>query len=126
MKTPTGAVHPCTLTENELRWVVHFLDEAGDQLGRMSCNDFEIEDTPQNREMLFNVEQWNSGGSDWEGFTLTHGELDCPNFTIPHYLAERLRGWVPPLHKWEAECERMRLAKIAELEEQLARLKESG
>ena len=69
------------------------------------------------------MEQHNSQGRDWSGFHVQGGKLWCADFSIPGYLAARIRGWSPPSGAWADECERMRLEEIAHHEAELKRLR---
>lgn len=48
---------------NKTEWTIlaQLLEMAADEFGNHGCNDFELPNTPENREFMERMELWNSG-----------------------------------------------------------------
>lgn len=73
------------LKEQELKLIVDFLDVLGDKLGNAGCNDFELEDTPDNRALIAKAALYNDPKATeedqepmvYDGKLLTQDTLIC-------------------------------------------------
>lgn len=77
------------LTSNKLRLIAQFLTEYADRLGNDTCNDYSLLDTPENRQILADMEQWNCpyNPEEWVDPIVDGDSLLTRNYFLCGYLA---------------------------------------
>lgn len=69
------------------------LEMASDEFSNHVCNDFELQDTPVNRELVLAAEKRNDGlDHDASELNIYNGNICTQDFFLMHYCADVLRG----------------------------------
>ena len=80
-----------TLSDTEATIVKRLLNMASETYGNHGCNDFSLEDTPEHRKLLADMDRWNSPDpDDWHEPEPYMGSLNTSDFFIMGYFAHRM------------------------------------
>ena len=84
----------CDLKPNELTLIAGFLDDYGSRLANDGCNDFELDDTPQNRALVGAAMKWNdpTDQTDPTDLFLHDGKILTHNSMLVGYLRSLVLG----------------------------------
>ena len=77
-------------TKAELHLLDEMLDYASNEMSNAGCNDFELEDTPENREIVTKAEQAMMG-DDFEGVSIYKGKILTNDNLLVDYLRDRIK-----------------------------------
>lgn len=80
------------LTPNELKLLDEFIDNYTDYLTDNTCNDYDLNDTPENREIALAAErrQRSPYGENERSLRISGGKIHCSDFVILRELRWRL------------------------------------
>lgn len=71
-----------------------FMDHYSDRLACDGCNDYELEDTPETREFMKMMHEWNSDDPDEQfdpEFQCRDGKIYTSNSFVASYLSHLLK-----------------------------------
>lgn len=77
------------MTKNDRAVLDRLLQDLSDRYSNAGCNDFELEDTPDNRELVKTAE---SLCDAFDGFRLSRGKLCTVDWMVVAELRKRLEG----------------------------------
>lgn len=77
------------LKPEELALIAEFLDDYGNRLGNDGCNDFELDDTLENRALVKAAMKWNDPTDPTDPF-LHDGKILTHNSMLVEYLRSLL------------------------------------
>lgn len=79
-------------TKHKLALAAKLLEEASDEFGNHSCNDYQLENTDENWKLICEAEQWNNPRQkDMEPRPPLNKKIDTADFFIMSYLAHFLK-----------------------------------
>lgn len=71
-----------------------FMDQYADRLGNDGCNDYELDDTPETRELMEMMHKWNCPDEDEvfdPEFQCRDGKIHTSNSFVAAFLAHLLK-----------------------------------
>jgi hypothetical protein len=72
-----------------LKLASELLKMAADEFSNHGCNDFELDDTPENRELIINM-QTEGGWDDPKEVRVHDGKIFTTDWGLMRYLAKKL------------------------------------
>jgi hypothetical protein len=83
------------MNAHKLKLVIGFLEELSERYGNDGCNDFEMEYTPENLEIVTAAEK-EAYGIHAQPPSVEGGKIHTTNFLVLDYVIEQLKGAATP------------------------------
>ena len=79
------------MNKTELNLIIEFLNELSDRFGNDVCNDFELNDTPENRRLVKDAELYCDMHE--RELSIHNNKITTTNFILVDYLKRKLRDF---------------------------------
>ena len=73
---------------NDLKHIAKLLKMAADEFGNHGCNDYAIENTPENQQLVIDLETWNDSNFDVSTLEFKGEEIYLMDWFLMSYFAD--------------------------------------
>jgi hypothetical protein len=81
------------ITDAERKAFIRLMEDYSNNLGNAGCNDFSLDDTPENRIMVRHAQVYcRSGEEDAAELHVHDGQIQATDFEILYYLIHKIKG----------------------------------